>query len=172
MNIENNSTILIDKTLKKNMFNRISKEIQDLYDVYDDIHIKYSKHESTHKITIYEDKNVYQFELNSGYPFRNPKSIHVNNRLYEKTIKLNIPSFIPYLNYYTGHNCLCCRSITSKHNWGPANTVYQIMKEIKKNMKIKETIVMQMILEKIKEKNNIPEHVYLIEEYLGHPYPE
>ena len=152
--------IVKETIIKKSMFKRISKELIELYNEYNDIHIQYNNETKIHTISILNDNYKYTFHLNNGYPFNPPVNIFVNNIIpYKSMLKITAPRFIKYIHQLMTKSCLCCWSISLKRNWGPTESVFKIMNEIKRVQKVKKKIIILVLLDKIKIKYNIPDDI-------------
>lgn len=99
-------------------------------------------------ITIKNKDNIY----GSPYPFRPPK-INIGNYKYKSLLYVNKFAF-DILKI----KCMCCDTLLCGHNWKPQNTIYDLLKEIKKNMELKLRSV------------EIFHTVKIIDKYLGDAY--
>ena len=140
---------------KQQMFARISKEITELYSLYDNIHIQYDPETQTHVIII--DKK-YKFYLCSIYPFR-PPQVFVGTEYYLSILKSNSEKFKYFLKRFTTCKCLCCNSLLHGNNWVPIISMNEIMNEIKSVEIIKEKVLFLILLDDIKVKFRIPEDI-------------
>jgi hypothetical protein len=154
---ENTSKNVIQK---KKMFSRISKEISDLYQDYNDIRAQYYSNTDSHIITIQDAGSTYSFYISSNYPFSRPE-IFVNNVPYKDTIVYKCPIINHYLKEYISGCCLYCRSITVSKNWSAVRYLKNIMTEIKTNEKLKKKVINRKLIHEIKVKYNVPHEIRL-----------
>lgn len=152
----------IEQILKKNMFTRISKEMSELYNKYDNIHIQYCHQTNMHTIKMQDQQGIYIFSLNQHYPFSPPKSILVNNIPFFKFCEITSPRFLHYIQLFANELQELLTpygSIALRQNWGPANTVIQVMREIKNTQELKRRLVLYSLLDTIGTKYGIPEDI-------------
>lgn len=147
---------------KQNMFKRISREIVCLYTLFDSIHMDYSRLTNTHNIKISDEKGTYVFTLNTHYPFHPPNSITVNDIPFEEFCNINAPRFQEYLKIYKNELKDLCKpngSVSLKRNWGPANTIIEVMLEVKNLQILKKRLIMYALLDTIGLKYGIPQDI-------------
>ena len=76
----------------------------------------------------------------STFPFTPPKNIKINNLDYFELIKFNSYNH-EILERITGQKCSCCSSILCRNNWCTTNSMKDIIKEVIKNIKLKQRII-------------------------------
>ena len=150
------------------MFTRISKEMSELYNEYNNIHIKYCCETNTHTIKIEDYEGRYVFYLNDFYPFQPPANIMINNTQFHAFCKITSPRFLRYMKMFADELkeiVVPHGSIALKKNWGPANTILEVMRELKNMQELKRRLVLYSLLDTIGTKYNLPEDIR-IQEYI------
>jgi ubiquitin-protein ligase len=94
--------------------------------------------------------NTYHFILSNNYPFHPPKIV-VNNKPYIKFLTLPSARFTKVFHYINGPKCFCCSSLTLNHNWSPALTINNVLKEIDLLIQYKYEIVIKLLADNIKK---------------------
>jgi len=135
---------------------RVKREYSQLILDYDNIDIEINDDNQViitirKKSEIYDQLNTNHFILSKHYPFHPPK-IFVNNKHYCKFLMLPSERFTKVFHYINGPKCFCCSSITLNHNWSPALTINNILKEIEILRKYKYEIVIKLLADNIKNK--------------------
>jgi ubiquitin-protein ligase len=145
------------ETMKeKHISRRVKREYSQLILVYENIDIEIN---DDNLVTIKIQKkselngelNNYYFILSYTYPFHPPK-IFVNNKTYNKFLTLPSARFTRIFHYINGPKCMCCSSITLNHNWSPALTIENILKEIEIIRQYKYEIIIKVLADNIKNK--------------------
>lgn len=135
---------------------RLKIEIDRMYPDYYQIIVSINEHNKL-AITIFEYdeygyKQKYEFILDDNYPFK-PPSVTFQNRPYREFLRINYTAKeLDLFIKITGHECLCCHSLTCVDNWYPGATLNNIIEEIRKTRKIKRGIVNTIFAEKIKHR--------------------
>lgn len=138
----------------KTIGRRIRKELQDLYNFYNDIEVDII--DDNIKVTISEvindKKQNYSFLITVNYPFEPPK-IFYQNKTYLDFLKINYTrkDFL-LLKKVSGQDCFCCHSYNCRNNWSPAITLKKIIEEIYIIKKIKRNIIYKICADIIKKK--------------------
>ena len=140
----------------KHIARRVKREYSQLILVYDNINIDINDdNQVTVKIQkkseLNDQLNNYHFVLSYTYPFH-PPTIFVNNKPYSKFLTLPSTRFTQVFHYIYGPKCLCCSSLTLHHNWSPALTIENILKEIDIIRQYKYEIVIKLLTDNIKNK--------------------
>jgi len=146
----------LDSFKSKHITRRVTREYSQLILVYPNIDIEINDDD---QVTIKIQKkseltgklNNYHFILSYTYPFHPPK-IFVNNTPYNKFLTLPSTRFTQVFHYINGPKCMCCSSITLNHNWSPALTIENILKEIEIIRQYKYEIVIKLLADNIKNK--------------------
>lgn len=133
---------------------RIKKELEPLYNMYDDITISINSNKLKVGICKINDKKKqqYDFEICENYPFRPPK-IFYQNRPYSDFLKINYSkNELSLVKKITGNECLCCSSLNCRDNWTPAITLQKIILDINRVKILKRNIINKLLADKIKYK--------------------
>ena len=93
--------------------------------------------------------------LDENYPFKSPK-IYINSFDYLKLLKISNIFKDPLIE-----NCLCCNSILI--DWYANYKIIDILKEIEKNLIIKQRVIERYMCKKIIKKYLIKDLNYLID---------
>ena len=138
----------------KTIGRRIKKELQDLYNFYNDIEVDIIDDKLTVIITeVIDNKNhKYSFLITTNYPFEPPK-IFYQNKTYLDYLKINYTrkEFL-FLKKVSGQDCFCCHSYNCRNNWSPAITLKKIIEEIYRIKKIKRDMINKICADIIKKK--------------------
>jgi len=152
--------------MNKHIKTRMQHEIGSLYQTYNNINVVFQPEKNTHKITIQNNKDTIVFLINDMmFPFHPPNLIYINDMLYRDYIKT--PTHLqPYMAKLNSSFCFCCDTVLNKQIWQPAHGLMHIMNELKfvKTTMYNATIL--HLVDRIKEKNGLPEFFDVIEEYL------
>ena len=140
----------LENTNYKCLVRRLTREYDELLPTYVSIDIE--KEDKGDTIFVIQDKKntTYRIQMSNTYPFVPPK-VFVNDIPYLNYLQLFLPRFHKVLQYINGKKCLCCSSITLKHNWSPAMTIKRVLKEIDENRLLKCRIVWKLLADKIKD---------------------
>jgi hypothetical protein len=130
--------------------NRINSEIANLFNQSDFVS---SERKATSIIlTVIKDKNKYEMELQSDYPFKPPKNIRYNGDIYKKSIFNYSEKFRKILKNKYHIECLCCNTLLCGTNWTPACNTSHIINEMDKITKIQKEIIIILLCDEIREK--------------------
>jgi hypothetical protein len=92
-----------------------------------------------------------EFEIGTkGYPFSPPQKVEINGIEYLTLLRIDNRE----LNKLgiDDTKCLCCESLLCKNNWGPNNTISNLLDEIQHNLHIKKAVTNNIICNVIKRK--------------------
>jgi ubiquitin-protein ligase len=150
------SLTILDSFQAKHIARRVKREYSQLILAYANIDIEINDDKQvTIKIQKKSDLNgqlnTNHFILSSHYPFHPPK-IFVNNKPYNKFLTLASTRFTKIFHYINGPKCMCCSSLMLSHNWSPALTIENILKEIEIIRLYKYEIVIKILADNIKNK--------------------
>ena len=134
----------------KGIPNRINSEIINLYNQSD--FVSSERKPKSILITVIKDKNKYELELPSDYPFKPPKNISYNENNYKQTLTNCSQRIRNILKKKYCINCLCCDTIICGSNWMPSMNTSHIINEIDKFSKIKKEIKVILICDEIRNK--------------------
>jgi len=140
----------LENTSYKCLVRRLTREYDELLPIYVSIDIE--KEDKGDTIFIIQDKKntTYRIQLSNTYPFVPPK-VFVNNKPYLGYLCIHQPRFNETLRSINGNQCLCCSSITIKHNWSPAMTIKHVLKEVDEKRILKCRIIWKLLADKIKD---------------------
>jgi len=144
----------LDNFKSTHIARRVKREYAQLKVVYDSINIDISDDNEVIidiqvNCPLNDKDNTYRFVLTHHYPFHPPK-IFVNNKPYIRFLTLPSARFTKVYNYINGPRCLCCSSISLNHNWSPALTMNNLLKEIDIIKQSKYEIVIKLLTDIIK----------------------
>jgi ubiquitin-protein ligase len=133
---------------------RINSELITLKNNFASINLLFDNELNSFVLLIIDNNITPQFNTISiifpdEYPFKPPK-IKLNEEDYDSLLKMNNPVKLNALKNLTGRDCLCCNTITCYDNWAPAMTIYDIISEIKNNLKIIDKILLKVTFDKFK----------------------
>ena len=133
---------------------RINSELITLKNQFASINLTFDNELDLFVLTIIDNNITPSFNTISiifpeEYPFKPPK-IKLNEHDYDSLLKMNNPVKLNALKNLTGRDCLCCNTITCYDNWAPAMTIYDIISEIKNNLKIIDKILLKVSFDKFK----------------------
>jgi len=143
----------VDLSIKaKGTANRINSEINNVFNQSDFVSME--RNETSILVKVVREKNVYEFELQKDYPFKAPINIKYNNREYRKSLYNYSVKVHKILKKRYFMDCFCCNTILSGYNWTPACNISHIINEINKITKIQKEIIIIILCDEIRYKNN------------------
>ena len=149
-NIDNdNKKLRIEELLYTNK--RVTREYHELSKIYSDIDIFYNFKKDLITFIIYVKNNEYKFIMNCDYPFI-PPDIYYNNKTYAFFLKMASNRFVNMLMNLTNKSCLCCESFSCRDKWSPCIMLNDVITEINKNRRYKKCIVINILINQIKDK--------------------
>lgn len=152
--------------MNTHMKTRMQREIGSLYQEYNNINVVFQPEKNIHIITITDKNDTIVFLVNDNvYPFGPPKCVYINNINYCDYIKTPY-HILPYIQKVGNITCFCCETILKNQLWQPAHTLMHIVKELKYVKYVMHRATLLYLVDRIKEKNGLPEYFDLIEEYL------
>ena len=146
-------------SVSKRMRVRIFKEIELLYDEYNNICIRYNKETMSQDFTILDK---FKISINEDFPFTPPEKIVINDILWHEFIY--IPSrFKELLHSKHKDKCFCCNTITKPLNWSPMYNLRDVFNELILYKKIKKQVFCTYIIDTIKKNYNVPNEIEIVE---------
>jgi hypothetical protein len=133
--------------------NRINSEIINLFNQTD--YVSSERKATSIILTVIKDKNKYEMELQSDYPFKPPKNIKYNGNDYKRSL-FNYPEKFRKIlkrNYFI--DCLCCNTLLCGTNWTPACNSSHIINEIDKIIKIQKEVVIRLLCDEIRKEKKL-----------------
>lgn len=156
--------ISIDLKAATGFLTRIINELGTLYVQCNNI--KLEKQQANHIITLSCNGHTYHIELCPSFPFKTPEKIMVDGVDYSRILVTSDPRMKPYLQKYTGTNCLCCSSLVCPDNWTPATRLTSIINEAEFNIHLKYKILFHILCDEIRAKYELIKDFAPFEEYL------
>ena len=120
---------------------RFKKELSCLLNIYPNINYSIQEANQPIILKIIINNIMVTIYFDSYYPFKPPNKILLNNISYKK-----------YLGFSINRQCLCCSSITCSNNWSPGLTTEILIKEIERNIYLKQQRTYLLLVKIIKNK--------------------
>lgn len=105
----------------------------------------------TIKITFSVNKNFYEVEYTSSYPFRIPQ-VTFNHKPKGDFYNLCSERFYNTLLKLYNWECMCCHSILCPNNWMVGHQISHIVREFQEYKQMKMNIAYKILADKIKDK--------------------
>ena len=134
----------------------------------DDIHFEIINSNKISFTLFYKER--YTLHINMliprEYPFRPPQCI-LTNELEYITQLVNITGHVYNFTTHVGESkkCFCCQSLTCRHNWGPKNTIMDMLNEIYDMFTLINNSVDKLLIKKINNKIKVKN---ILKEKLGY----
>ena len=152
--IDSASLLTLNNIIPSVRQRRIYSELKMLKNNFESFNLSFDNELDLFVLTIIDNNitplfNTISIIFPDEYPFKPPK-IKLNEHDYDSLLKMNNPVKLNALKNLTGRDCLCCNTITCYDNWAPAMTIYDIISEIKNNLKIIDKILLKISFDKFK----------------------
>lgn len=143
----------VDLSIKaKGTANRINNEINNVFNQTNFVSLE--RKDDSIMLKVIKDDNLYEFELQKDYPFKAPINVKYNNREYRKSLYNYSVKVQKILKKRYFMDCFCCNTILSGTNWTPACNISHIINEMDKITKIQKEIIIVILCDEIRYKNN------------------
>ena len=105
-------------------------------------------------IKVVKEKNTYELDLQSDYPFKPPINIRYNGIDYKKGLFNYSEKVQKILKKKYCMECLCCNTVLCGSNWTPATNISHLINEMDKITKIQKEIIIIILCDEIRGKFN------------------
>ena len=135
----------------KGIANRINNEIANLFNHSNSVLTE--RNEKSISITIVKEKNTYELDLPSDYPFKSPVNIKYNGSDYKKSLFNYSEKVQKILKRHYYMECLCCNTLLCAANWMPTFNISHIINEVDKITKIQKEVIIRLLCDEIRYKH-------------------
>lgn len=115
---------------------RAFRELSAMMHDYGNVAAK-SEKDGTITLDVFGKGHKFTFNVCSSYPFRAPKKVLVDDKIYSSTLRLG-ERFKSHLLKKFGNSCLCCSSINCGDRWAPCSSMSMFIIEYYFNADIKQ----------------------------------